>query len=76
MYKSMKINHLNESSKMTFKNRDYEKIKLVNSEREVPLMRICVDGTFNIELTSKDIADILISKGFEAPICFEVKNDK
>jgi len=72
----MKINHLNESSKMTFKNLDYEKIKLVNSEREVPLMRICVDGTFNIELTSKDIADILISKGFEAPICFGVKNDK
>jgi hypothetical protein len=72
----MKIKHLNESSKMTFKNRDYEKIKLVNSEREVPLMRICVDGTFNIELTSKDIADILISKGFEPPICFEVKNDK
>ena len=70
----MKIKHLNENSKMTFKSRGYERIKLVNSKRGVPIVRLCINGTFNIELTSEDIADILISKGFEPPICFEVNN--
>lgn len=69
----MKIKHLTESTKMTFKNQDYEEFKFVNSKEKVPLIRICVDGTFNIELTSEDIADILIKKGFEAPIFFDIE---
>lgn len=67
----MKINHLNGNSKMRF--------RLLNESvsdgrgNDKPLARIAVDGTFFVDLTMQDIAEILAQGGLKAQDFFDVK---
>ena len=61
----MKIKHLNEGSSMQFRLLK-ESVTDESSENQ-PLARISVDGIFHINLTARDVAEMLARKGFETP---------
>lgn len=67
----MKINYLNENSKMRF--------RLLNESvfdgrgNDKPLARIGIEGTFFVDLTMQDIVEILAQSGLKAQDFFDVK---
>jgi hypothetical protein len=59
----MRIKHLNENSKMRFRLLNESAYDHRSQSR--PIARIAVDGTFFVDLTMQDIAEILAQGGLK-----------
>ena len=67
----MRIKHLNENSKMRFRLLNESAYDHRSQSR--PIARIAVDGTFFVDLTMQDIAEILAQGGLKTQDFFDVK---
>ena len=64
----MKINHLNENSKMRFRLLNESAYDHKSQSRSIA--RIAVDGTFFVDLTMQDIVEILAQGGLKTQDLF------
>lgn len=64
----MRIKHLNENSKMRFRLLNESAYDHRSQSR--PIARIAVDGTFFVDLTMQDIAEILAQGGLKTQDLF------